>query len=69
MVHTYESITMYHDVHCSYVYVHVYTSKHVHTILKPVQTNKQTFLFIENDKKAGNLRQGMAGIEPMPSKS
>jgi hypothetical protein len=33
------------------------------------QTNKQTFLLIEMINKAGDLRQGMAGIEPTPSKS
>jgi hypothetical protein len=33
------------------------------------QTNKQIFLLIERINKAGNLRQGMAGIEPTPSKS
>jgi hypothetical protein len=31
--------------------------------------NKHTFLFIEMINKAGNLRRGMAGIEPTPSKS
>jgi hypothetical protein len=30
---------------------------------------QQTFLFIEMINKAGNLRQGMVGIEPTPSKS
>jgi hypothetical protein len=30
---------------------------------------EQTFLFIEMINKAGNLRRGMAGIEPTPSKS
>jgi hypothetical protein len=32
-------------------------------------TTKQTFLFIEMINKAGNLRRGIAGIEPTPSKS
>jgi hypothetical protein len=31
--------------------------------------HKQTFLFIEMINKADNLRRGMAGIEPTPSKS
>ncbi len=57
-----------HVYTCNMSEIELMNTKHI--LVQCIWHNeKQTFLFIEIISKAGNLRRGMAGIEPTPSKS